>query len=109
MLRRYVHHVPFAFLRLLLPPSHPNQGGTLQDWRLRLTHFMFQTLGDLRICEMFDIVIDYPDSAPAVVEAGRCLQHTSLQGKFVQVFKVRPGAGSIFGEILDLSILEVSR
>lgn len=86
--RRYIQQVPLALLRLALPPGHPSLSAALDDWRLRLTYFMYQTLGDLRISEMFDIVIDYPDSAPAVAEAGACLKHTSLAPKFVSVFKV---------------------
>jgi len=36
---------------------------------------------------MFDIVIDYPDSAPALQDLAVCLQHTSLAGHFAATFK----------------------
>ena len=30
-------------------------------WRLRLQFFAYETLGDLRISELFDIIVDYPE------------------------------------------------
>lgn len=48
---------------------------------------MLETLGALRSSDMFDIVIDYPDSAPALQDLAVCLQHTSLAGHFAASFK----------------------
>ena len=61
---------------------------------------MFETVGQLRIKEMFDIVVDYPDSRPAVQDVKDCLAHTNLHCKFVAGFKQAIGerllhAGSI--------------
>lgn len=36
---------------------------------------------------MFDIVVDYPDSRPAVQDVKDCLAHTNLHRKFVAGFK----------------------
>lgn len=30
-------------------------------WRLRLQFFAYETLGDLRITELFDVIVDYPE------------------------------------------------
>jgi anaphase-promoting complex subunit 2 len=30
-------------------------------WRLRLQFFAYETLGDLRISELFDVIVDYPE------------------------------------------------
>lgn len=48
---------------------------------------MYETVGQLRIQEMFDIVVDYPDSRPAVQDVKDCLAHTNLHRKFVAGFK----------------------
>ncbi len=48
---------------------------------------MYETVGQLRIKEMFDIVVDYPDSRPAVQDVKDCLAHTNLHRKFVAGFK----------------------
>ena len=38
----------------------------VQEWHLRLTYMTYEALGVMRISEMFEIVVDYPDSHPAV-------------------------------------------
>lgn len=78
----YVQSVPLEFLRLLLP-----QGRSLKQWQRRLDYYVYETVGQLRIGEMFDIVVDYPDSRPAVQDMKECLAHTSLHRKFVAGFK----------------------
>eukprot|EP00198_Chlamydomonas_reinhardtii_P009260 XP_001698597.1 cullin-related protein [Chlamydomonas reinhardtii] len=60
---------------------------TLSEWRLRLSYLVFETLGRLRVSQMFDIVVDYPDSLPAVRDLAACLRHTNLQSLFVCAFK----------------------
>ncbi|GLI63751.1 hypothetical protein VaNZ11_006824, partial [Volvox africanus] len=60
---------------------------TLTEWRLRLSYLVYETLGRLRISEMFDIVVDYPDSLPAIRDLATCLRHTNLQSLFVSSFK----------------------
>ena len=84
---RFVHHVPFAFLRLVLPESLPGAAAGLADWRQRLSYLQLETLGRLRVSEMFDLVVDFPDSLPAVREVGACLAGTSLTGPFVRAFR----------------------
>eukprot|EP00879_Flechtneria_rotunda_P025193 GHRR01026760.1.p1 GENE.GHRR01026760.1~~GHRR01026760.1.p1 ORF type:complete len:416 (+),score=172.02 GHRR01026760.1:704-1951(+) len=84
--QRLVCAGPLAFLRLVLPGG---QGAELQlqEWQLRLTYLMLETLGALRSSDMFDIVIDYPDSAPALQDLALCLQHTNMAGQFAASFK----------------------
>lgn len=49
--------------------SHPNSCylGTdaasegLVRWQLRLEYFAYETLQDLRIAKLFEIIVDYPD------------------------------------------------
>ncbi|KAG2487792.1 hypothetical protein HYH03_013636 [Edaphochlamys debaryana] len=63
------------------------EGRTLSEWRLRLSYLVFETLGRLRISQMFDIVVDYPDSLPAIRDLAACLRHTNLQSLFVASFQ----------------------
>ena len=47
------------------PSSHyagidnPSEG--LVKWQLRLEYFAYETLQDLRISKLFEIIVDYPD------------------------------------------------
>jgi hypothetical protein len=37
-----------------------------QDWLGRAMYFAHKTFGSLRISELFDIIVDFPDSRPAI-------------------------------------------
>jgi len=60
---------------------------SLQQWQSRLDYYVYETVGQLRMTEMFDIVVEYPDSRPAVQDVKDCLAHTNLHRKFVAGFK----------------------
>jgi len=60
---------------------------SLQQWQSRLDYYVYETVGQVRMTEMFDIVVDYPDSRPAVQDVKDCLAHTNLHRKFVAGFK----------------------
>ena len=47
---------------------------------------MYQTVGRIRIEDLFDIVKLYPDSLPAVRDLEQCLQQCSLQRTLVRVY-----------------------
>lgn len=74
----------------MLPLSSTNNepvGSLLQQWKSRLDYRVYETLGELRIQELFDIVTDFNNSTPAVRDLHECLQHTNLQRRFVEVFR----------------------
>jgi hypothetical protein len=67
----------------------------LQEWQLRLTYLMLETLGALRASDMFDIVIEYPDSAPALQDLALCLAHTNMAAQ-VSGHTVLVGSAAVF-------------
>ncbi|KAA6417838.1 MAG: anaphase-promoting complex subunit 2-like [Trebouxia sp. A1-2] len=100
----YVAAVPLQFLRLLL--SQEQGQCSLQQWQSRLDYYVYETVGQLRTTEMFDIVVDYPDSQPAVQDVKDCLAHTNLHRKFVAGFKQAIGerllhAGAATSDIIE--------
>ncbi|KAF8489248.1 ubiquitin-protein ligase [Russula emetica] len=56
----------------------------LQGVGSRFDFHVCKTLCDLRTKEMFDIVIDYPDSSPALHDLKECLQRVDQRGQLVQ-------------------------
>ncbi|KAJ7530253.1 hypothetical protein O6H91_15G086400 [Diphasiastrum complanatum] len=56
-------------------------------WRLRLQFFTYETLGDLRISELFDIIVDYPESLAAIEDLRECLTNTGDHAKLVNSFR----------------------
>ncbi|XP_027096892.1 anaphase-promoting complex subunit 2 isoform X1 [Coffea arabica] len=71
--------------------EEPSEG--LVRWQLRLEYFAYETLQDLRIAKLFDIIVDYPDSAPAIEDLKQCLnytgQHTKLVDSFISSLRYR--------------------
>ncbi|PKA53427.1 Anaphase-promoting complex subunit 2 [Apostasia shenzhenica] len=62
----------------------PSEG--LVRWQLRLEYFAYETLQDLRISKLFEIIVDYPDSSPAIQDLKQCLEHTGQHSKLVDSF-----------------------
>ncbi|KAF5185597.1 Anaphase-promoting complex subunit [Thalictrum thalictroides] len=62
----------------------PSKG--LVRWQLRLEYFAYETLQVLRIGKLFEIIVDYPDSCPAIDDLKQCLKYTGQHSKLVESF-----------------------
>ncbi|KAJ0230885.1 Anaphase-promoting complex subunit 2 [Hirschfeldia incana] len=60
----------------------PSEG--IVRWKLRLEYFAYETLQDLRIANLFEIIVDYPESSLAIEDLKQCLEHTGQHSKLVQ-------------------------
>ncbi|KAL2559470.1 Anaphase-promoting complex subunit 2 [Forsythia ovata] len=112
-IKRWIQAVPLQFLHALLdylgeskcnespssglksplasyPSSNYYGTGTpsegLVRWQLRLEYFAYETLQDLRIAKLFEIIVDYPDSSPAIEDLKQCLEYTGQHSKLVDSF-----------------------
>ena len=52
-------------------------------FRDRLLHYIYETYAKSLIGQFFDIIIDYPESKPAITDLGQCLDRTDLRGELV--------------------------
>ena len=48
-----------------------------EEWRARLEYAAHEHLGAVRTSEFFDVIVDFPDSLPAVDDLRRCLRRTT--------------------------------
>ncbi|CAL5428806.1 unnamed protein product [Camellia sinensis] len=64
--------------------DNPSEG--LIRWQLRLEYFAYETLQDLRTAKLFEIIVDYPDSSPAIEDLKQCLEYTGQHSKLVDSF-----------------------
>ncbi|KAK6921994.1 Anaphase-promoting complex subunit 2, C-terminal [Dillenia turbinata] len=112
-IKEWIHDVPLQFLNALLSylgdlvaydrpssglkspfASHPTAHSPGIDtssqgiirWKLRLEYFAYETLQDLRIAKLFEIIVDYPDSSPAIEDLKQCLEYTGQHSKLVDSF-----------------------
>lgn len=62
----------------------PTEG--LVRWKLRLEYFAYESLQDLRISKLFEIIVDYPESSSAIEDLKQCLDYTGQHSKLVDSF-----------------------
>lgn len=107
-IKEWIQAVPLQFLHALLDylgdsisyystpsaksplASCPSSGDKPSEgiirWQLRLEYFAYETLQDLRIAKLFEIIVDYPDSVPAIEDLKQCLEYTGQHSKLVDSF-----------------------
>ncbi len=73
----------------------------LKQWRSRLLFFTYEEFARLRISEMFDIIVEFPDSLRALQNLKLCLEHTSQHQELITSLKaafqkrlLQPGANT---------------
>ena len=66
-----------AFLRAALDLADD----AAEEWRARLEYAAHEHLGAVRTSEFFDVIVDFPDSLPAVDDLRRCLRRTTLPSR----------------------------
>lgn len=87
--QRYNQTVTIEFLKLLLPRGEKSQNPSetmLSHWKSRLDFFTYEVLGKIRVDEMFDIVVEFPDSKEALQDLKICLEQTDNTEHFVRSF-----------------------
>ncbi|CAN6249126.1 unnamed protein product [Urochloa humidicola] len=110
--KKWIQAVPLQFLHALLtylgdsvdydsgssglksplasrPSSFPGIGvpsEALVRWHMRLEYFAYETLQDLRIGKLFEIIVDYPESSPSIEDLKLCLEYTGQHSKLVDSF-----------------------
>eukprot|EP00040_Diaphanoeca_grandis_P029050 m.169123 g.169123 ORF g.169123 m.169123 type:complete len:767 (-) comp31552_c0_seq6:254-2554(-) len=108
-LEQWLDAVFLPCVKLILINATANE---IAGWRSRLWQQIKETLCKLRIKEMFDIIVEHPDSSPAIIDLKQCLQATDSRGLLIQSltasFKKRlqhPGANT--GDILSQYVLSI--
>jgi len=52
---------------------------SIESWKQRLEYFVYKAFAELRISEMFEIIVEYPDSLPAIKDLQECLSKTETR------------------------------
>ncbi|KAK3606129.1 hypothetical protein CHS0354_010758, partial [Potamilus streckersoni] len=59
----------------------------ISSFRGRLQHFLYKTYAQVQINELFNIIIDFPESGPAVLDLKACLEKTDMRAQLISTLK----------------------
>ena len=84
-LENWIQTTVIGWTRMVIGDDLSQIGRTSNE---RLMYFMYETYSEIRIKQMFDIIIEFPDSEPALEDLKECLQkcHGS-RAKVIQSIK----------------------
>ncbi|XP_071947983.1 anaphase-promoting complex subunit 2-like [Antedon mediterranea] len=57
---------------------------TIAKWKDRLQYFLYQTFAKLRIQELFNIIVEFPESMKALEDLKMCLKKTDLRSHLIR-------------------------
>lgn len=57
---------------------------TILKFKQKLSHYLYETYTKIRIDQLFNIIIEYPDSQPAIDDLRVCLERTDLRKTLIQ-------------------------
>ena len=83
-LLRWVDAVPIAFLKHIGLVTSIETDDASAAWRARCAHCAYEALGASRVAECFDVIVEFPDSKPALMDLRRCLRRTTLRFELVR-------------------------
>ncbi|KAI5643127.1 cullin family domain-containing protein [Phthorimaea operculella] len=61
------------------PPDDRNIQNSIAKFKQKLSYYLYHSYTSLRIDQLFNIIIEYPDSQPAVDDIKLCLEKTDLR------------------------------
>ncbi|WAR31452.1 ANC2-like protein [Mya arenaria] len=77
-----------VWLKLVYSGNLSNTGSTcIEGFKGRLQHFLWETYARVQIEQLFNIIIEYPESEPAVQDLKTCLEKTDMRGHLVTTLK----------------------
>ena len=59
----------------------------LEGFKGRLLHFLYETYANVQISQLFNIIIEFPESEPAIQDLKVCLEKTDLRSHLVGTLK----------------------
>ena len=86
-LLKWVDAVPLAFLKAIGLVTSIETDDASAAWRARCAHCAYESLGASRVAECFDVVVEFPDSKPALCDLRRCLRRTSLRFELTRALR----------------------
>ncbi|KAL8594757.1 hypothetical protein ACOMHN_047475 [Nucella lapillus] len=86
-LQHYLDSKVVEWLKAIHQPSE-EQSVSIESFRGRLMHFIWETHAQALIAHLFTIVIEFPDSQPALTDLRQCLEKTDLRATLVSSLRM---------------------
>ena len=86
-LEDWLDNVVMKWVRILYPASPTTGLDFLTSFRQRLCHYLYETYTLTRIDQLFNIIIEFPESQPALEDIRECLLRTDLRTKLTLSLK----------------------
>ncbi|XP_047135714.1 anaphase-promoting complex subunit 2 isoform X1 [Hydra vulgaris] len=64
-----------------------NEYFTIEDWKPKMIFFVHKVFAELRISELFEIIVEYPDSLPAINDLKNCIYITQTRQYLTESLK----------------------
>ena len=97
--------VPLPFLVSLLAATPAVADDSLRRWKVRLELYTHQVLGRMLTQDLFDIVVDFPETLPAIEDLRHCLAATGEKGLMVASFRLALRRRLLSGGAASVDIL----
>ncbi len=68
-------------------PNNRKINDTIKHFQLKLAYYLFEVYANTIIEQFFDIIIEFPDSQPAIDDLKACMEKLDLRSHFVKVLK----------------------
>lgn len=70
------------------PPDDKNIQNAISKFKQKLSYYLYFSYTKMRIDQLFEIILRYPDSQPAVDDIKLCLEKTDLRSTLCQKLKI---------------------
>ncbi|XP_046844208.1 anaphase-promoting complex subunit 2-like [Xenia sp. Carnegie-2017] len=91
-LMKWLNDVVLNWMKRILPSkgflSDDLDVSIVESWRPRLEYFVYKTYAELRIEELFGVIVDYPDSLKALEDLKKCLEKTDLRQHLIKSLRL---------------------
>jgi anaphase-promoting complex subunit 2 len=102
-IEEWVNSLVYEWLKLVICTKKDELNNRMfLQWKARIEYFVYETIAEIRISELFDIIVDYPDSNPAVLDLKEALSKTSQHSELINSLKksfherlLHPGATTL--------------
>jgi anaphase-promoting complex subunit 2 len=100
---QHINEIPLLFLETLrIEQVEETKEAAWSRWKRQMTNYVYRTLCELRTNSLFDLVIDYPESLPALQDLKQCLKNArdgyqklvSVFGSAIRTRLLHPGAAT---------------